>query len=100
MGAEQDGGSAALEGLRLVLRLEQRAIETGYSHVEAVDARQRAALETLYRALREPARGFVPPDQELPAPRRPVRVTAARRQAFLRQLNARRADSPPSSSTV
>ena len=93
--AEQDGGSAAArDGLRVVLRLEQRAIETGYSHVEAVDARQRAALETFHRVLREPARGFVPPDQELPPPRRPVRVTATRRQAFLRRLNARRADSP------
>ena len=92
--AEQDSDGAAREALALILRLEQRAIETGYSHVEALDDRQRAALETLYRALREPARGFVPPDQTLPAPRRPVRVTAARRQAFLRQLNARRADSP------
>ena len=93
--AEQDGGAAAVrEGLRLVLSLEQRAIETGYSHVEVVDARQRAAIEALYRALREPALGFVPPDQELPPPRRPVRVTAARRQAFLRRSNARRADSP------
>ena len=93
--AEQDGGSAAArDGLRVVLRLEQRAIETGYSHVEAVDARQRAALETFHRVLREPALGFVPPDQELPPPRRPVRVTATRRQAFLRRLNARRADSP------
>ena len=93
--AERDGGAAAAgQGLRLVLRLEQRAIETGYSHVEAVDARQRAALETFHRVLREPALGFVPPDQELPPPCRPVRVTAARRQAFLRRLNARRADSP------
>ena len=93
--AEQDRGTgAALDGLRLVLRLEQRAIETGYSHVEAVDAPQRAILERLQRALSEPALGFAAPDRELPPPRRPVRVTAARRQAFLRQLNARRADSP------
>ena len=93
--AEQDtGAGGAREALGLVLRLEERAIETGYSHVEAVDARQRAALETFHRVLREPALGFVPPDQELPPPRRPVRVSPGRRQAFLRRLNARRADSP------
>ena len=91
--AEQDTG-APREALGLILRLEQRAIETGYSHVEALDDRQRATLETLYGALREPALGFVAADRELPPPRRPVRVTDARRQAFLRQLNARRADSP------
>ena len=92
--AEQDSDGAVREALALILRLEQRAIETGYSHVETLDDRQRATLEALYGVLREPARGFVPPDQALPPPRRPVRVTAARRQAFLRQLNARRADSP------
>ncbi|MDE0024560.1 MAG: glycogen/starch synthase [Spirochaetaceae bacterium] len=92
--AEQDAAGAAREALGLILRLEERAIETGYSHVETVDDRHRATLERLYRALREPALGFVAPEQELPVPRRPVRVTAARRQAFLRQLNARRADSP------
>ena len=92
--AEQDPAGATREALGLILRLEERAIETGYSHVEAPDARQRATLERLYRALRAPVQGFVPPDQDLPQPRRPVRVTAARRQAFLRQLNARRADSP------
>ena len=92
--AEQDAAGASREALGLILRLEERAIETGFSHVEALDGRQRATLETLYRALREPARGFLPPDQVLTPPRRPVRVTAVRRQAFLRQLNARRADSP------
>ena len=93
--AEQDEGhGVSSEALRLVLRLEERAIETGYSHVEPLDAGQRAILEALFRALREPVLGSVPSAPALPAPRRPVRVSAARRQAFLRQLNERRADSP------
>ena len=94
LAAEQRSGGGALPAaLLLVLRLEERAIETGYSHLETLEAPQRATLEALFRAVREPTPGLAPTERE-PPPRTPVRVSAARRQTLLGQLNARRADAP------
>ena len=92
--ADQRGGGALAQALLLLLRLEERAIETGYSHLETLDAPRRATLEALFHALREPAPGLAPVERTLPAPRSPVRISAARRRTLLGQLNARRADSP------
>ena len=87
-------GAPLAQALLLLLRLEERAIETGYSHLETLDAPRRATLEALFHALREPAPGLAPVERTLPAPRSPVRISAARRRTLLGQLNARRADSP------
>ena len=92
--ADQRVGGALAQALLLVLRLEERAIETGYSHLETLDSPRRTTLEALFHALREPAPGLAPVERRLPAPRSPVRISAARRRTLLGQLNARRAGSP------
>ena len=98
--AAQRGSDTPPEVLALILRIEERAIETGYSHVEAYDGKTLRALERLLRAVVQPAAGLAPPAEQpldsappLP-PRRALRISAARRQTLLRQLNARRADAP------
>ena len=62
--------------LPLVLRLEERAIETGYSHLATLEAPDRATLEALFRAVREPTPGLAPAER-VPPPRTPVRISAA-----------------------
>ena len=91
---QRSRGGTLPQALVHLLRLEERAIETGYSHLETLDATRRAVLETLFRTLREPTPGLAPAERALPPPRRPVRISAAQRQTLLRQLNARRAGSP------
>ena len=94
LAAEQRSAGGALPAaLRLLLRLEERAIETGYSHLEPLEATERATLEALFRAVREPTPGLAPAER-VPPPRTPVRISAALRQTLLGQLNARRADAP------
>ena len=94
LAAEQRAGGGVLPAaLPLVLRLEERAIETGYSHLETLDAPHRATLEALFRAVGEPTPGLAPAER-VPPPRTPVRISAARRQTLLGKLNARRADAP------
>ena len=97
LAAEQvDRGGMVPEALLLILRLEERAIETGYSHVEPLDPPSRDTLERLFGVLRQPIAGLTPaePELELEPQRRPMRFSQAQRQATLRQLNARRADAP------
>ncbi len=95
LAAEQiEGGGAVPPELVRILVLEERAIETGYSHVESLDAPSRDLLERLFGALRRPAAGITPAGPEPGPPRRPMRFGPAQRNAALRRLNARRADSP------
>ena len=93
LAAEQLGGGGALPAaLPLVLRLEARAIETGYSHLETLDASDRATLEACSAPSASP-----PPDWRRRSGwrrRAPVRISAARRQTLLGQLNARRSAAP------
>ena len=95
LAAEQvDRGGTVPEALLSILRLEERAIETGYSHVEPLDAPRREVLERLFGVLRQPIAGLTPAEPEPERQRRPMRFSQALRQATLRQLNARRADAP------
>lgn len=95
LAAEQvEGGGAVPPELVRILVLEERAIETGYSHVEPLDAASRDLLERLFGALRRPAAGITPAGPAPGPPRRPMRFGPAQRNAALRRLNARRADSP------
>ncbi len=87
-------GGAVPPELVLILFLEERAIETGYSHVVSLDASSRDLLERLFGVLRRPVAGLTPAGPEPGPPRRPMRFGPAQRQAALRRLNARRADSP------
>lgn len=90
--AERSGAAPA--ELVQILLLEERAIETGYSHVVALDAASRVLLERLFGALRRPVAGMTPAGPDPGPPRRPMRFGPAQRNAALRRLNARRADSP------
>ena len=95
LAAEQvDRGGAVPEALLSILRLEERAIETGYSHVEPLDAASRGTLERLFGVLRQPLAGLTPAEPEPEPQRRPMRFSQALRQAILRQLNARRPEAP------
>ena len=95
LAAEQiDRGGALPPELVLILFLEERAIETGYSHVVSLDASSRERLERLFGVLRRPAAGLIPAGSDPGPQRRPMRFGRAQRQAALRRLNARRADSP------
>ena len=95
LAAEQmDRGGAVPEALTSILRLEERAIETGYSHVEPLDTAGRDTLERLFALLRQPVAGLTPAEPELEPQRRPMRFSQELRQATLRRLNARRADAP------
>ena len=87
-------GAAAPPELVLILFLEERAIETGYSHVVSLDAASRGMLERLFGVLRRPVAGLTPAGPAPGPPRRPMRFGPAQRRAALRRLNARRADSP------
>ncbi len=95
LAAEQvDRGGAVPDALLSILRLEERAIETGYSHVEPLDATGRETLERLFAVLRQPIAGLTPAEPEIEPQRQPMRFSQAQRQATLRQLNARRAGAP------
>jgi len=88
---EKDRGlSAFYEAFKTLLEVEERAIETGYSHVEPIPPDSSRRLETLVFAIISAAQIREVRYREIPAVRKIKGLSVQQRQSILQFLDARR----------
>ena len=86
---QKKGKGDIIEAFRLLLMVEERAIDMGYSHIEVYTPKVSRALNSLLDSVIEHASQFVTEEAvEIPVRPKPA-FSDANRKAFLRDLDAR-----------